>query len=299
MKIYEVIFFLKKQEFLSKKNNPSRSIYISSAYNNVYKKLLLYDDNTRLTKQIIDTLNITSTMKEKIYKIICLKINKHDIINISHERLIQKLTNIDGIGVAMASKLVKMGLKKITDLNKKKYREHLYNVTITFLKYNPVRQISYSDIQKIEHLLTGFGLSKVVGGFRRKKPFCKDVDVMIVSDDISILDKYINYLKTKFNDIHVYSKGKDKMSLFVNIRSDIYYKVDIFRTSIDHRYAMLLYSTGSKEFNIKMRKLASKMGYLLNQTGIYNKKTGIIVKIKSELDFFNILQMDYVIPEKR
>ena len=75
------------------------------------------------------------------------------------------------------------------------------------------------------------------------------------------------------------------------------YKVDIFRTEKKYKNAMLLYATGSKVFNIKMRTIAKKKGYTLNQKGLY--KNGKLIPIKSEKGFFKKLDMDYLEPEER
>ena len=70
---------------------------------------------------------------------------------------------------------------------------------------------------------------------------------------------------------------------------------------------MLLYSIGSKKFNIKMRTLAKRKGYLLNQYGIFKYKadqknisqSDEPIHVKSERDFFKILDIPYVLPINR
>jgi DNA polymerase/3'-5' exonuclease PolX len=118
----------------------------------------------------------------------------------------------------------------------------------------------------------------------------------------------INYLQTQFNNVRVYAHGKDKVSLVILVTKDakrhIYYKVDVFRSSPKTQYSMLLYSTGSKQFNIRMRGVARKKGYLLNQNGLFKldkngKSNKTPIPVKSEKDFFRILGMKYVLPENR
>ena len=76
------------------------------------------------------------------------------------------------------------------------------------------------------------------------------------------------------------------------------YKIDVFRTSIEDQIPMLLYSTGSKEFNIVMRGKAKKLGYLLNQKGLF-KKGEKVDNLTSEKDYFDILGMAYQEPRER
>ena len=64
---------------------------------------------------------------------------------------------------------------------------------------------------------------------------------------------------------------------------------------------MLLYSTGSQSFNIRMRSIAKKKGFLLNQNGLYERKTMKLLsgKASGEKFFFNKLDMEYINPIDR
>jgi DNA polymerase (family 10) len=238
-------------------------------------------------------------MKNKLLFLLTKKIKPNEIKKINNIKLVNELIDFAGIGKTKADSLIKSGLTKITDLNKKIYKDQLNDATKLLMKYKPLRKIPIASIKKIEKLLTDFPNSQIVGGFRRKKQYSKDIDVMLISDSKHVLDNYLNYLNKNFKEIHVYSKGVDKVSLLILISPKKYFKIDVFRTPISSKYAMLLYSTGSKEFNIRMRSIASRMNYLLNQTGIYKVPNKTPIKVKSEKDFFNILNMDYVEPWNR
>lgn len=306
MILNELLYLLNKHLKASIVKFPQSSKYIIQAYNNVSKRLQnSYKISQKITRNDIDVLDITKHMKEKLIFLLTQKIPSNEIKKIKEKQLINELTNISGIGKIKAINLIKMGLTKKSDLNKKKYFNQLNDDTKLIMKYKPLKCIPYNNIKQIEKKLTGFPNTQIVGGYRRKKPFSKDIDVMLVSNNVKDIDKYLEYLKTKFKEIHVYSQGNDKASLIlqVNLNSGInlnkYYKIDIFRSPIKYRYAMLLYSTGSKEFNIRMRNIASKMGYLLNQNGLYKKGSNTPLVIKSEHDFFKKLKMKYIEPENR
>lgn len=306
MKVFELLYLFNKHLKSSIIKNKKAIKYIVPAYANVQKKILYsYSNNKVLKKSDIEKLDITDHMKNKLNFLLTQKITVDEIKKITHQKLINDLTNFTGIGKSKANVLINSGLTKISDLNKKKYKNQLNDATKLFMKYKPLQKIPYLHIKKIEKKLTGFPDSHLVGSFRRKKPYSTDIDVMIVSNNEKILDLYLKYLKNKFKNIYVYSKGVDKVSLIVLINSteNIYYKIDIFRTPIKNKYSMLLYSTGSKEFNIRMRSIASRMGYLLNQDGLYKVKNNIPnknpIKVNSERDFFNKLNMDYVEPKNR
>ena len=160
------------------------------------------------------------------------------------------------------------------------------------MKYKPLTDINRDDIKKIESLLTNNN-SIITGSYRRMKPFCKDIDVVTLD-----MDSYINYLIKKLpkDCIHIYAKGINKASMLIKPNKD-FYKLDVFQATEDQKYTMILYSTGSKQFNIKSRSIARKQGYLLNQFGLFFKNKKLI--IKSERDIFNILKIPYVEPKNR
>lgn len=311
MKVFELLYLFNKYLKASIAKNPKTSFYIISAYAKVSKKITeVHGPNKTLTNADIKKLNITDNMKNKLQYLITQKIPQNELKNLQQKKLINELIDLAGIGKTKAESLIKSGLTKISNLNKKKYKDQLNSATQLLMKYKPNRKISHTSIKKIEKLLTSFPNSQIVGGFRRKKSFSKDIDIMLVADDKnnqnSVLEQYIKYLDTKFKEVHIYNKGNDKVSLIVLIQPNQtsdgkkqYYKIDIFRSSTKNKYAMLLYSTGSKEFNIRMRRTASRMGYLLNQNGLYKKNSKTPIPVKSEKDFFNKLNMDYVEPHHR
>jgi DNA polymerase/3'-5' exonuclease PolX len=300
MKVFEVLYLLNTHinKPIIKYSKTAR--YIIKAYNNVCNKITQsYDINKTLTKTNIQNLNITDHMKIKLQQIITQTINPDEINEIKKNHLITNLINVAGIGTTKAKFLINLGLTSITDLKKKKFKSQLNESTIMLMKYNPCRKIPYKNIKKIEPYLTSFPNTQIVGGFRRKKPISRDIDVMIVSNNKKIINEYLIHLKKKFKETHVYVNGSNKVSLIIKISHNVYYKIDVFRCPVVNKYAMLLYSTGSKDFNIRMRNTASKMGYLLNQNGIYIKGHTKQIPIKSEKDFFTILNMKYVEPHMR
>ena len=76
-------------------------------------------------------------------------------------------------------------------------------------------------------------------------------------------------------------------------------RIDIRYVPYDSYYTAILYFTGSKEFNKKMRKVAIKNGYMLNEYGLYDEKNNKQFKINSEKDVFDALNMHYLSPNDR
>lgn len=261
------------------------------AYNRVIKKILdSHQYNTNILKRDVEKLQLTDYMKQKIESYFDRTVPKY-----AGKKILRSvLSNINGIGSKKAEELIRNGLTNIKQLNIKKYNDLLSVESKFVIKYRPLKNIPHTMIKKIMPTLTKFPNTFIVGGFRRKKTFSKDIDIMVVSKNINILDSYINHLK-KHYAVVIYAKGGDKVSLFIKINRHI--KLDVFRTLPSHKHAMLLYSTGSKIFNIKMRAVAKRQGYLLNQNGLF--KNGVKINIKSEKGFFTKLGMEYTKPEKR
>ena len=74
-------------------------------------------------------------------------------------------------------------------------------------------------------------------------------------------------------------------------------KIDIRVVKPESFFTALLYFTGSYEFNERMRGAAKRMGYKLNEYGLY--KNNKQIKNISEKDVFDILGMKYLDPVDR
>lgn len=317
MKVYEVFFLFNKHLEESREKFPKKFKYIKIAYTNVVNKIKeSYEIDSNLSKSNVNQLDITNHMKTKLTFILTQKINAVDKKELKKSQLLDELINVAGIGKKKTEELINLGLTSIKQLNQKKWESHLNSGTILLIKNKPLRRIPHETIKKLEKKFISFksAKTKLVGGFMRKKPFSKDIDVMIVSDKKTIITDYIKYLNKQFSEIYVYAKGSDKASLVLRNplqKATQFLKVDIFSSPVKYQHAMLLYAIGSKKSNIKMRGLAKRKGYILNQYGLYKrkvsdksekfniKKSDTPMSVKSERDFFKILGIPYVTPTNR
>ena len=238
--------------------------------------------------------------------------------SLNRQKLISELSEFMGLGPEKAKKLISAGISNINQLHMKKYNDLLGEETKLFINLKPIQQIPNQDIKLLEPFFmkaADADLSlKITGSYRREKEYSSDIDLMVISDKVDAIQLVFNKLKTIFNGkIYQYSKGRDKMSFIIDAENAIaenaieskeiepnkkIYKIDVFRTSIEDQIPMLLYSTGSKEFNIVMRGKAKKLGYLLNQKGLF-KKGEKVDNLTSEKDYFDILGMAYQEPRER
>lgn len=277
--------------------------YVRAAYDNLISKIrAAFAGDSVITDRKIDLLKITDHMKDKLKDLA-----RKSYRDTTRDDLLSELTTFMGIGTAKAQSLVDQGLQSTGQLRESPWFDQLSVQTKTMLRAEPSQKIPHKHIATLEKVLKGAKVRgmrvKIVGSYRRNAEFSRDIDIMVVSDT-SCLEPYLSYIRSKFT-CSVYNYGPEKMSLVFDpsplIPGAPFYKMDAFLTSRKSEPTMLLYATGSKGFNIRMRSKAKTMGYLLNQNGMYLKKNGKLrdVSVKSERDIFDKLGMTYMPPSGR
>ena len=313
----------------SKYEDKRQIYYINLAYENVQKKLLyMYKPNEIASNAKIDAMDITSHMKDTLKEMLKKKPpmiykkpdNKSNDKKVSKSRLLEQLVSITGIGPSKADDLIKNGLKNVSELTKPKFTDMLNTDTKAVLKLNPSQMVSWATIKELEPVLNSSKFkTQITGSYRREKPYSRDID-MLISGDIKSYLKWLSGRKidTKSSDdssestlkFLVYSEGTDKASILIKYKPNLVIKMDIFSAKPGEYPAMLLYSTGSKQHNIRMRARAKKLNLLLNQTGLYkncrNSGSDKVdhskckkINIRSEKGFFDALGMKYIDPKYR
>lgn len=229
-----------------------------------------------------------------------------------------KLIKLYGIGPSLAEQYIKNGINGVkldlekpirAQLKKHKIFPHLPAATQADLKWNPSRKIPRATIEKIDEefkkRLTGIKF-QIAGSYRRKKPFSRDIDLIISAAGGTTAEHWDRFLirmkeskLVKF--VEVFAQGEDKVSSILSF-GKIRIKVDVFFTDPSEYLFMLLYATGSGQFNVRMRSVAKRKGYLLNQRGLFKKVSATVLRrvpIEDEKELFDILGIKYLIPEKR
>lgn len=252
----------------------------------------------------IDEILKTHKLKEVV-------ITKNDNKNLE---IIEKLQSVFGIGRKTAYDLFKNNnVKSIDDLIKK-HKKGLINLPNNILKglkyVNLIKEhIPRKEIDFLKNILENmlFNIDPkligvICGSYRRQNDYSNDVDFIIShtnpDDTINYLKQFIIALKKQ--KIIIDSLTEDNvetkyMGLF-KINKEIR-RIDIRYIPYKSFYPALLYFTGSKDFNKKMRFKAKEMGYKLNEYGIYKNNREIF--INSEKEIFDILHIVYITPDKR
>jgi len=228
----------------------------------------------------------------------------------------EDLLTIFGIGDKLAKKLIeKYKLKSVKELQNlvSNNKIDLPDNVKTGLKYygkvknniprseiTQIREYIYEVFEKLDPNI----VFDICGSFRRKKPTSNDIDLLVTSyENKNILNKIINKLKEEKFIIESLS-GEDSSTKFMGLcryKNNEIRRLDIRYIEIESFFPAYLYFTGSYEFNERMRGIAKRQGYKLNEYGLYkleNNKERLI-QIYSEKDVFDILGMNYLEPKDR
>jgi len=143
---------------------------------------------------------------------------------------------------------------------------------------------------------------EIVGSFRRGQKTSGDIDMILTSENPADFDTFLDRLISNGTIIEVLSRGKSKCLVIAKIpNSEKYRRVDFLYTDEKEYPFAVLYFTGSKGFNERMRAHALKLGYSLNEHGFSLGKKGEKMDriFKSEKDIFDFLGLQYKEPEER
>jgi DNA polymerase (family 10) len=128
------------------------------------------------------------------------------------------------------------------------------------------------------------------GSLRRQKETVRDIDILVVSDKPQkVMEAFVALPLVR----EVLAKGETKSS--VRTADDV--QLDCRVVEANSFGAALLYFTGSKNFNIKLRQMAIKKGLKINEYGVFKKDR--LVAGATEEEIFKLLGMTYVEPELR
>ena len=301
---HEILFF---HESLGKKGNIS-TIYRIDSYKKAIKSIENYDKPIYNCNTIKNLEFIGKGMCEKINEIAntgTLKI--YEDIKKSHLKSFKLFQNIWGIGPEFSQKLVANNIFTLKDLKKAIIDKKviLTEQQILGLKYynHLKKKIPRDEVKEytnvVKKLIENDNIKVYnAGSYRMGKKESGDIDLIISfkKQENNIFDKLSKVI------IETLSNGINKSIFIVKLNNYSYYrKMDI--SYIDEKYLpfYLLYFGSGREFSKKIRNIASKMGYKLNEKGLFDKynKKRINFNPKNEEEIFEYLKLDYIPPEKR
>jgi DNA polymerase beta len=219
------------------------------------------------------------------------------------------LSAIHGIGPAKAKQLMNAGITDLASLRTavQARPQLLSNIQKAGLKYYEeiTRRIPREEILLHEDLLRNIfdaaGLeSTVVGSYRRGLPTSGDIDVLVTGDKANFMRGLIDLHRTDYI-VETLAEGATKGMYIVRLSPAAYARrVDILYTTPEEYPYAVLYFTGSKEFNVAMRKWALDHGYSLNEHSLTSLSTGEVVEgLATEKNIFDFLGMEWRAPPER
>ena len=205
---------------------------------------------------------------------------------------IEELLKIPGVGPKTALFLYReLRIKSLEDLERAIESHEIRRVKTEKLERNLERglkilktgkkRILLSEAFKIVEELSGVIKNfEVAGSFRRRKETIGDLDIILTEIEPNSL-----------RDFQILAKGEKKITaIYKNIHID-------FRIVKKEEYgASLQYFTGSKEHNIRLRRIAQKKGYKLNEYGLFEGNRRVAI---TEEDIYKKLGMPWIPPELR
>jgi DNA polymerase/3'-5' exonuclease PolX len=268
-------------------------------------------------KGIKDRINeIITTKKLSEIDHICTSI---DCDNLNKISLKDELLSIIGVGDSLINKLIKdykitsvsefiklvkskeLSVSKTVELGIKYYKKLKFNIprqeiTKTF-------DFIYKQIKKVDSSL----IIQICGSYRRQKLTSNDIDLLVTSPFIitenipqisNIMQKIVSQLhQSKFLIDDMTPKPTNKYMGLCQYGKFPIRRIDIRFIPLISWFPATLYFTGSKELNQKMRAIAKKLGYKLNEYGIY--KNNKIIYVESEEEIFKLIGMKYLEPQER
>ena len=187
-------------------------------------------------------------------------------------------------------------ISKISGFGKKSVEAILESISFRksnskFFRIGDIAPIAESILEFLRQL-PQTSQAEIAGSYRRGKEIVHDIDFIVATKlPVEIINKF-----TEMPEVaQVISKGKTKSSVRLNngLQCDL-------RAVKNSEFPFALnYFTGSKAHNVKMRSLAIKNGYSLNEYALNSKTKTNEDVINDESDLYKALGLSFIHPALR
>jgi len=225
----------------------------------------------------------------------------------------EDLLNIPGLGPKTAQKFLdELDIKNIEELKKALKNEEIrklkgmgpkkeknllealsdYEDYVSYINLNKALSTSESLIKELQEKSDQILEIETAGSTRRKKIKIGDIDILM-----AVKDKKEHSLLKVIRSLDLIEDILLKGDTKISARTTEGLQVD-FRIVNSQEYpAALLYFTGSKYHNVKLRQIANKLGYKLNEYGLFDADKRL--NTSSEAEIYKLLDLKYIEPEMR
>ncbi|HVN95180.1 MAG TPA: DNA polymerase/3'-5' exonuclease PolX [Syntrophorhabdaceae bacterium] len=152
-----------------------------------------------------------------------------------------------------------------------------------------VYPLAHGIKEKLEKEAKGSAV-EVCGSIRRRKEIVRDIDILVGGGDAERISSFFASLP-EVEDVLVSGETKTSCRLKSGIEADL-------RVVGEKQFPYaLLYFTGNKEHNVKLRGIAKKKGLKLNEYGLFKGED--LLHLKDEEEIYKKLGLAYIEPELR
>jgi len=254
----------------------------------IAKKIEEYLKKGKMTK----LEEISKNVPESLFDLLHIRdLGPRTLHNLNKELGVENLQDL--------KKVIENGaFSRIEGLGDKKSEKILENIKFYEEKKGDNRRFTIGEVTPIvEKVLKNLGKLKSVkkvspaGSLRRMKETVGDIDILVETEKPEkVIEEFISFPEIK----KVLESGKTKVSVMLK---GIDIQMDLRILPPESYGAALLYFTGSKDHNVKIRGLAIKKGLKINEYGVFKKEK--MIAGKSEEEIYNLLGIDFIPPELR
>jgi DNA polymerase (family 10) len=225
---------------------------------------------------------------------------------------IREMMRLEGIGPKTAVRLQKaLGIASIDDLEKAAKESRIQGLkgfgekteanileAIEELRSRQDRFLLGAVLPIIEEIKAYMAKSdnvlavEVAGSARRRRDTVGDLDVLVSSlSPEAVSERFVSMPPVA----RVLSHGPTRSTVVM----ENFLQVDLRVVPPESYGAALQYFTGSKDHNVKLRTIAVRAGYKLNEYGLFDRETDESVAGEDEEGIYRALEMDLIPPELR
>lgn len=202
--------------------------------------------------------------------------NLDDLKKVIEDNSFQKL---EGLGDKSAEKI----MENIKVYEKRMGKEHRFLIGEVMATVDQIMK-KLKEVDLVSRVAPA-------GSYRRMKETVGDLDILVESNDNrKVMKKFTAFSEVK----KVLESGETKTSVVVE-GLDI--QMDLRVVPEESFGAALMYFTGSKDHNVRIRSLALRGGLKVNEYGVFRNDT--MVAGKTEEDIYKFLNLQFIPPEIR
>ena len=313
----EIARLLSELALLTELDEGSPQAFRVRAYENAARAVdgLVTDVDSMSESQLIATKGIGKSTAQKIREYLETgKITKLEKLRADYPPEYVRLTRIPGLGSKRVALLhEELGIGSVDDLRRAIDEQALRGIAGFGPKseeklIQAIERLGLSGKEQrtpIEHALPvaaevvdalaafeGVVAVEYAGSLRRFRETIGDLDVLVAAEDhTGVMEGFLGLPVVK----EVIGQGDTKTSVLTHSGM----QVDLRVVDPDQYGAALLYFTGSKAHNIRLRQLALDRGWTLNEYVLSEIESGEVVASRTEEDIYHALELPFIEPPLR